>query len=158
MKGKITAPRLWDAKGGESMNPSFEERIQNQFASFCVKVLKNEARAVYRERARLQKAEQSLYHLSDSEIKLSAACDTYFMNDHVFVVIGFPIVVTGDHFASAISRLSKEKRDVILLSYFLGMSDRKISKHLAVVRQTVTKRRTAALKELRRYFLEEGDD
>ena len=157
-KGENHHPAPVDAKGGESMNPTFEERIQNQFGSFCIKVLKNEARAIHRERTRLYSAEQSLSDLSNKEIIQTATNDAYFMNDHVFIVIGRPIVVTGDNFASAIARLPKEKRDVILLYYYLGMSDRSISKQLCVIRLTITKRRTTALRELRKYLQEEGAD
>ena len=36
------------------MRDSYEQRIQNQFGAFCVKVLKNEARHIQREYARLR--------------------------------------------------------------------------------------------------------
>ncbi len=45
---------------------------------------------------------------------------------------------------------------MILLSYFLGMSDREISERLNVVRQTISKRRLVTLKELREYLMKEG--
>lgn len=48
------------------------------------------------------------------------------------------------------------KRDVILLSYFLGMTDREISDKLNIVHQTVSKRRLTTLKELREYLMKEG--
>ena len=75
-----------------------------------------------------------------------------------FEVDGLPVVVIGDTLAKAIAQLSPEKREVILLSYFLGMSDREISQRLNVVRQTITKRRNAALKILRNYLTEEGQE
>lgn len=45
---------------------------------------------------------------------------------------------------------------MILLSYFLGMTDREISEKLNIVHQTVSKRRRATLKELREYLVKEG--
>ena len=42
------------------MKDSYEQRIQNQFGAFCVKVLKNEARHIQREYARLRDQEKSL--------------------------------------------------------------------------------------------------
>lgn len=53
-------------------------------------------------------------------------------------------------------QLPEDKRDVILLSYFLGMTDREISEKLNVVHQTVSKRRLTTLKELREYLMKEG--
>ena len=48
------------------------------------------------------------------------------------------------------------KRDVILLSYFLEMTDREISEKLNIVHQAVSKRRLVTLKELREYLMKEG--
>ena len=45
---------------------------------------------------------------------------------------------------------------MILLSYFLGMTDREISEKLNIVHQAVSKRRHATLKELREYLVKEG--
>ena len=52
--------------------------------------------------------------------------------------------------------MPEDKRNVILLSYFLGMSDREISERLNVVRQTISKRRLVTLKELCEYLMKEG--
>ena len=45
------------------MKDSYEQRIQNQFGGFCVKVLKNEARYIQREYARRREQEKSLDEL-----------------------------------------------------------------------------------------------
>ena len=66
------------------------------------------------------------------------------------------MVVTGDLLAGALMQLPESKRDVILLSYFLGMTDREISDKLNIVRQTVSKRRLVTLKKLREYLVKEG--
>lgn len=133
-----------------------ERRIQNQFGGFCVKVLKNEARHIQREYARQREQEKSIDDLTLAEQEQIAHEDQYFNGEHIFEVQGLPIVVTGDLLAEALAQLPKAKREVILLSYFLGFSDRKIGERLNVVRQTITKRRAVALKELRRYLTDEG--
>ena len=138
------------------MKDSYEQRIQNQFGGFCVKVLKNEARYIQREYARRREQEKSLDDLTASELEQTAVWDEYFMDEHVFEVQGFPVVVTGNLLAEAIAQLPEDKRDVILLSYFLGMNDREISERLNVVRQTISKRRLVTLKELREYLMKEG--
>ena len=140
------------------MSSSHERRIQNQFGSFCIKVLKNEANAIQREKTRQRNWEVPFEELSDKRIAPIAQEDNYFANDHIFLVMEIPIVVTGDHFANAIAKLSKEKRDIILLYYFLNMSDREISERMRVVRQAISKRRSNILKELKKYMAEEGFD
>ena len=138
------------------MKDSYEQRIQNQFGAFCVKVLKNEARYIQRELASLQSQEKSLGELTASELEQTAVWDKHFMSEHVFEVLGLPVVVTGDLLADALAQLPEDKRDVILLSYFLEMTDREISEKLNIVHQTVSKRRLVTLKELREYLMKEG--
>ena len=71
-------------------------------------------------------------------------------------MLGRKIIVVGDLLAEALAQLPENKRDIILLSYFLGMTDREISERLNVVRQTISKRRGGILKELREYLEKEG--
>ena len=138
------------------MKDSYEQRIQNQFGAFCVKVLKNEARHIQRDYASLLDQEKSLDELTASELEQTAVWDDYFMDEHVFEVLGLPVVVTGNVLADALAQLPEGKRDVILLSYFLGMTDREISEKLHIVHQTVSKRRLVTLKELYEYLVKEG--
>lgn len=78
------------------------------------------------------------------------------MDEYIFDVQGLPVVVNGNILADALAQLPEGKRDVILLSYFLGMTDREISEKLNIVHQAVSKRRHATLKELREYLVKEG--
>lgn len=138
------------------MKDSCEQRIQKQFGSFCTTVLKNEALYIEREEARLKSREKPIDDLDTREIEMISVNDKYFMDEHIFEVFGLPIVVTGDLLAEALARLPEEKRDVILLSYYIGMTDREIAKRMNVVRQTISKRRLVTLKELRKYLMKEG--
>lgn len=138
------------------MKDSNELRIQNQFGGFCTRVLKNEANRIRKEYSKQRDSEKSWDDLSQNELEQSAVTDRHFMDEHIFEVQGIPVVVTGDILAEAIAQLPEGKRDVILLSFFLGMSDREISQRLHVVHQTVSKRRLVSLIELRNYLEKEG--
>lgn len=138
------------------MKDSYEQRVQNQFGGFCTKVLKNEANRIYNEYARQREVEKSLDAVTPEELEQIAVMDKYFQDDHVFEVLGKQVVVTGDLLADAIAKLSDRKRDIILLSYFLGMTDREISEYLNVVRQAVSSHRARILKELREILEKEG--
>ena len=64
------------------MKDSYEQRIQNQFGAFCVKVLKNEARHIQRDYASLLDQEKSLDELTASELGAATAelgLETYSM-------------------------------------------------------------------------------
>ena len=138
------------------MKDPLELRVQNQFGGFCTRVLKNEAARIHNEYARQRDREKSLGELTPGELSQIATVDKPFENEHIFEVLGKPVVVTGDLLAEAIAKLPEDKRDVILLSYFLGMSDREISEQMNVVRQAISKRRAKTLKELREYLEKEG--
>lgn len=138
------------------MKDSYEQRVQNQFGGFCTRVLKNEANRIHNEYARQRELEKSLDAVTPEELEQIAVMDRYFQDDHVFEVLGKQVVVTGDILAEAIAKLPDRKRDIILLSYFLGMTDREISEYLNVVRQAVSSHRTRILKELREILEKEG--
>ena len=138
------------------MKDSCEKRIENRFGVFGVKVWKNEARHIQGEYARIRDQEKSLGELTASELEQTAVWDRHFMDEYVFDVQGLPVVVNGNILADALAQLPEGKRDVILLSYFLGMTDREISEKLNIVHQTVSKQRRATLKELREYLVKEG--
>ena len=138
------------------MKDSYEQRVQNQFGGFCTRVLKNEANRIHNEYARQREMEKSLDAVTPEELEQIAVMDQYFQDDHVFEVLGKQIVVTGDLLADAIAKLPDRKRDIILLTYFLGLTDREISKYLNIVHQTVSKNRIRILKELREILEKEG--
>lgn len=138
------------------MKDSYEQRVQNQFGGFCTRVLKNEANRIHNEYARQREMEKSLDAVTPEELEQIAVMDQYFQDDHVFEVLGKQVVVTGDLLAEAIAKLPDRKRDIILLTYFLGLTDREISKYLNIVHQTVSKNRIRILKELREILEKEG--
>lgn len=138
------------------MKDSYELRVQNQFGGFCTRVLKNEANRIHNEYAKQREKEKSWDDLSQVELERLSVVDKYFCDEHVFEVLDKQVIVISDLLAEAIANLSDVKREIILLSYFLGMTDREISEHLHVVRQAVSKRRTRILKELREHLEKEG--
>lgn len=54
--------------------------------------------------------------------------------------------------------LPERKRDIILLSYFLDMSDAEIAELLNVVRTTVFRHRKSALAKIKQYLEGKADD
>ena len=137
------------------MNDAYEKRVQNQFGGFCTKVLKNEARHIQREYARQREREVPIDDLTPAELEQTAHEDQYFNVEHIFEVDGLPVVVVGDTLATAIARLSTINQELILKSYFPGMTDREISEQVGVCRQSITKLRNGALKLLRKILSEE---
>lgn len=138
------------------MTDSHERRIQNQFGGFCIRVLRNEANRIHTGYARQRSREKSWDELTDEELLQTAVYDRHFQNEHVFETLGFPIVVSDDQLAEAIANLSDAEQTIILLYFFLGMTDKEISSYFHVVRQSICKRRAAILKVLRKNMEKEG--
>ena len=137
-----------------------EQRIQNQFGAFCTRVLKNETRYIQRELGNKAIKEKSYDELSKKDLYELAAYDSYFDGEHSFDVQRKEIVVKGDMLvaalAAALEKLPADKRNIILLSYFMEMTDREVARELDTVHQNVSKRRARMLKLMRDYLEKEG--
>ena len=70
-------------------------------------------------------------------------------------VLGMEVQVSDDQLSKALKCLPERKRNIILLSYFMDMSDAEIGELMNVVRTTVYRHRTSTLEELRKMMEEE---
>lgn len=143
-------------KGGENMKPnSHEQSKQHIFDSFCKKILKHEARDYYDELQRQRRKEKTFSDLSAKEMEQLYTVDKYFFTEQIFNVLGLDVIVTDDVIAGALQSLPEHKRDIILLSYFLELSDREIGDKLNMLRSTVQYQRTKTLQQIKTFM--EGD-
>ena len=83
------------------------------------------------------------------------ATDNYFEQyvyekPTIFVVQGKEVVVTSKRLADALANLSEQRRNVLLMNFFLGYSERKIGNEYGRSRSTVNYWKLAALKQLRK--------
>ena len=80
--------------------------------------------------------------------------DEYDLDTCNFRVLGYDVEVKDALIAEALNLLSDKKREVVLLAYFLDMSDTEIAKLLNLRQSTIHYHRTSSLKSLKE-FLEE---
>ena len=92
--------------------------------------------------------------LSESELAQLFTTDEYKSDYFRFQVSGFDVLVKNELLAEALNALPERKRDIILLSYFLDMSDAEIAELLNVVRTTVFRHRKSALAKIKQYWRE----
>ena len=104
---------------------SFEQAIQAQFDCLTKKVIKRAAMKYNRDISRRLKHEVPFSEISDLELSKALKC------------------------------LPERKRNIILLSYFMDMSDAEIGELMNVVRTTVYRHRTSTLEDLRKMMEEE---
>lgn len=137
---------------------SHEEHIRHTFDAFCKKVLRNEARDFFDELVRRRSREISFSEIPVEVMEQLSYCDEYFTEERTFDVLGYIVQISSDELAEAIAALPAQRRDIILLSYFLDMTDREIAELLNMVRSSVTYRRAAALKLLKELIGGKTDD
>lgn len=110
------------------------------------------------ELARRRSREISFSELPVEVMEQLSVCDDYFAEDRTFDVLGYIVQIASDELAEAITSLPAEKRNIILLSYFLEMTDMEIAELLNMVRSSVAYRRTATLKLLKELMGGKTDD
>lgn len=77
--------------------------------------------------------------------------DRYIENDKYIITW-----CIGNELAEALKKLPEHKRNVLLLSYFVGMSDKEIGGCLGAIQQTIFKRRLSSLRQLKELLEKEG--
>lgn len=125
-----------------------EDNVCRVFDAFCKKVLRNEARDYLDEMERRKSREIPLSELPVEAMEQLATYDSYF-KDNAFHILGCTVYVEDAELAEAIAALPKDKQEIILLFYFLEMSDYEIAQKLNMIRRSVTYRRTSTLKLLK---------
>lgn len=79
--------------------------------------------------------------------------DTYMLGD-IFTVLGHKIAVYDECLAKALHRLPEKKLTVILMSFYLGMSDAEIGRILGRAGSSIHTRRVSALAMLKKLMEE----
>jgi RNA polymerase sigma factor (sigma-70 family) len=138
------------------VNPKDENHVRHRFDSYCKKVLKGAARNHYEAQRKRAEREVPLSQLSEQELSKLTALDEYFEDGAVFDVRGEAVGVFDGDIADALKKLPQDKRDIVLLSYFMELTDYEIADRLNMVRRTVTHRRTSSLRELKTILEEYG--
>ena len=78
--------------------------------------------------------------------------DNYFAERKVFNACGLSIIVYGEKIIEALNCLPEKTRNIILLSYFLNLSDSEVGKMVDMGRSNVQYHRIQALKTLRKFL------
>ena len=138
-------------KGGEKMKPDLHAiHKQHTFDSFCKRVLKHEANNGHREINQRALREISMNELLEDAIEQLAAYDEYPWDYTSFQVGSETILVKDDRLAEALSAIPEKERNIILMYWFLDMSDRDIAEHMGIARRTINTHRQKAYRLLKK--------
>lgn len=135
----------------------FRTYQEQSFDSFCKAVIRNESINAHNQLAARAEKEIQLSALSSTDIKKLHYEDIYKTFQKTFYVQNTPIVVYDEPLAESLQHLTRPRRDVILLFYFLGYNEAEISRMLHIAKPTENERRISALRRLRE-LLEDKDN
>lgn len=128
----------------------FHTYQEQTFDSFITHLVTNEGKNARKEIARRAKKEVAMSQLLDSELARLATTDTYNVGEMTFSVNDETVVIKNILLGQAIASLPPMRREVILLSYFLGKNDPQIAKLLNLTPNAIRYRRQTSLQRLKK--------
>ena len=137
---------------------NYEKTIENQFDSFWKTVMRNFARDIYDENKRRNERLISLEALTMAELSQLSIFDDYDSNYIIMASYNYDIRIEDVLIAQAIGKLTKRKQDIILLSFFLSMTNADIATLMELAESTVHYHKTNALKELKELMEEHWNE
>lgn len=136
---------------------SFKKIIEAQFDCLTKRVIKCAYKKYYRDISRCWKNELSFSDLSEIELNQFGNLDDYSINYTSFNVFGLEVQVSNEKLSKALEVLSEKKRNIILLSYFMDMSDSEIGNLMNLVRSTIYRHRISTLEKIQKLYKEEAE-
>lgn len=119
--------------------------------SFIKTVARNKSIDILREYARQADREKPLSELSPSDIgKRASVTDSYRLYSKSYRVCNYVIQVSDPVIGEVLQYLTPQRREVILLYYFLDYNDAEIGRLLQIDNTTAQYRRRSALKQLKK--------
>ncbi|EMB78658.1 hypothetical protein SMU50_04548 [Streptococcus mutans 5SM3] len=99
----------------------------------------------------------SFSEIDDYLVSQFATTDSYSTDFQIFMLNGISIGIENDLLSEALRNLPSNKREILLLFYFMDMSDSEIADMLKLNRSTVYRHRTSGLAMMKK-FMEEFEE
>ena len=138
------------------MKPSsFENAIRLQFDCLARKVIGRTVKNYDRELGRRARRETPFCELSEMELNHMGIMDVYSVEFTSFDVFGSEVRIYDERLCEAIKELSERRRNILLMSYFLEMTDAEIAEVVGMERFSVCRNRLHTLKLIRDMYEED---
>lgn len=122
---------------------------EQTFDSYVAIVIKNESKDAKKAITRRTEREISLSQLMQEELAQITATDEYNLESMTFFVAGDTVTIHDMLLGQALASLTPQRREVILLSYFLKKNDPQIAAILNLGKDAVFFRRKSTLQRLK---------
>ena len=131
------------------LNRQEKEIVRRKFCTYCIKVLHGEALNYLDELDRQREREVIFSELLKKDLDALYCCDEYDMADY-FTVMGRQVPVHNEWISMALKKLPVKKREIILMLYFLNMTEKEIADCLKSVQSTIHYHKDDSLRLLRK--------
>lgn len=141
--------------------PSYEEKTGMQYDTFIKKALNTERKWFFKE-LRQQMERQSLFcELDESQTEYfedSGALETFADIEAEFEVLKYTVAVRDVLLYYALSQIDERARNIILMAFWLEMSDQEIADQAGMKRSTVNYIRNKTYKKLKEILEADGHE
>ncbi|EAF6627307.1 sigma-70 family RNA polymerase sigma factor [Listeria monocytogenes] len=135
------------------MKPStFQTTIENQFDYICKRAMEDERKDYYKYLSRLSKHEVSFSDVGDYIVSQFFIMDNNTTNFQIYTLNGVTVGIEHDLLSEALRDLPDKKREILLMYYFMNMSDSEIAELLELNRSTVYRHRTSGLALIKKFM------
>ena len=131
------------------LNRQEKEIVRKKFCAYCIKVLHGEALNYLDELKRQREREGSFSELLQKDLDALYLYDDYELAEK-FTVLGKQVSVRDEWISEALKKLPEKKREIILMLYFLDMTEKEIAACLKLVQSTVHYHKDDSLRLLRK--------
>ncbi|MFV0466663.1 MAG: sigma-70 family RNA polymerase sigma factor [Lachnospiraceae bacterium] len=132
-----------------------KEIVRKKFCTYCIKVLHGEALNYLDEMKRLREREVTFSELIPDEWNQLCTYDD-FLEKESFQVLGMNVPINDADISAALKKLPEKKRRIILMLYFLDMTEEEIAECLQLVQSTVHYHKADSLRLLRKILITRG--
>lgn len=140
------------------MKPStFQTTIENQFDYICKRAMEDERKDYYKYLSRLSKHEISFSDVGDHIVSQFFTLDNRneTTDFQICTLNGITVGIEHDLLSEALRELAERKREILLMYYFMDMSDSEIAELLKLNHSTVYRHRTSGLDYIKKFMEEE---
>jgi|SRR5690554_3453301 RNA polymerase sigma factor (sigma-70 family) len=137
------------------MKPStFQTTIENQFDYICKRAMEDERKDYYKYLSRLSKHEISFSEVGDYIVSQFFTMDNRIETTdfQIHPLNGITVGIEHDLLSEALRELPERKREILLMYYFMNMSDSEIAELLKLNRSTVYRHRTSGLALIKKFM------
>ncbi|EOS39029.1 sigma-70 family RNA polymerase sigma factor [Lachnospiraceae bacterium M18-1] len=125
-----------------------QDIVRRKFCKYCIKVMEGEALYYLRQLDRQQQKEVCFSELTpEQRNQLSAYDDLLEIN--YFQVMNTDVPVRDEDISNALKKLPERKRMIILMAFFLDMTEQEIADYYHLVQSTVHYQKEKSLQMLK---------